>query len=91
MTLVRSWIPLIEAVCLALVAMWAFLLVPTRPLARMFPRVFMALVGALMLWAGGVAVLAAYFPATLHPLTALTVLGVHVEDTRDGSTWRLVQ
>jgi len=59
-----------------------FLLVAIKPLARMFPRVFTALVGALVLWVGGVCILAVYFPATLHPLSVLTALGV------GGAAWR---
>ena len=71
-------ISIIEATGLSLVAAFAVRRLATRPLARMFPRVFAALSGALVLWLLVVGALALGFPAALHPLFAVTVPGVCV-------------
>jgi cytochrome P450 len=73
----------VEATGLTVIAASAFVRAASRPLARMFPRVFAALAAGLVLWIALVSGLALRFPTMLHALTTLAMLGVAVTAWRN--------
>lgn len=67
-------IAVIELAVLALAAWPGIRLAADRRFRRLFPRVHLAVVAVLLLWAGGVAVVAVLAPIALHALAAAAVI-----------------